>query len=65
MKATQQQYDECVLLYEKSGPGAVYDYAARHGIDEWSNCEPCETSTPDTIDLCCLVCGSYKNQIDD
>jgi hypothetical protein len=61
VKATQKQYDECVELYDKRGPNAVYEYAERHGIDEWSYCEPCESNTPDTEDECCLVCGSYKH----
>jgi hypothetical protein len=60
MRATQKQYEKCVKLYEKSGQYAVYKYAEDKGIDEWSHCNPCEDSTPDCEDFCCLVCGTYK-----
>ena len=61
MKATQKQYDECVDIYSKDGSIAVYDFAREHGIDSWSNCDPCEVVTPDTHNDCCLVCGSKKD----
>ncbi len=61
MKATQEQYDECVVLYEQGGATAVYMYADDKGIDDWSLCSPCDIETPDTDDGCCLVCGSLKS----
>lgn len=60
MKATQQQYQECVGIYSDDGQYAVYNYAREKGIDEWSHCNPCEDATPDCEDFCCLVCGTYK-----
>ena len=32
MKATQEQYNECVELYNKVGPSAIYEYAEKNGI---------------------------------
>jgi DUF971 family protein len=60
MKATQLQYTEAVTIYEKSGQYAVYDYAHKIGINEWSYCKACEDETPDCNDKSCLVCGSTK-----
>jgi len=57
----QQHYDACVLLYEKNGATAVYDYAKKHNIEHWTYCEPCDTDTPHvSVDSkgTCLVCGS-------
>jgi hypothetical protein len=63
MKATQEQYQEAVTIYEKHGQSGVYAYADKIGvgIDEWSYCAPCETLTPDCHDDSCLVCGSSKS----
>ena len=60
MKATQQQYDEALTIYEKGGQYSVYNYAYKIGVNEWSYCEPCEDKTPDCHDKSCLVCGSLK-----
>lgn len=60
MKATQEQYNQCIDLYNTGGPSLIYDYAVRNGIDSWSLCDACDTDTPDTHDSCCLVCGSKK-----
>ena len=60
MKATQQNYNTAVKVYETSGQSGVYDYAHKLGVDEWSYCSPCETETPDCHDKSCLVCGSQK-----
>jgi hypothetical protein len=62
MKATDKQYKKAEKLYEKSGASAVYEYAEKIGIDEWSTCKPCETDTPDCKDDSCLVCGSVKEK---
>jgi hypothetical protein len=60
MKATQQQYDKAVRLYEEGGVTDVYAYAEKLGIDEWSECAPCDAFTPDCHDGACFVCGSPK-----
>jgi hypothetical protein len=60
MKATQLQYEESVAIYEKDGQYAVYDYAHKIGINEWSYCKACEDDTPDCNDNSCLVCWSLK-----
>ena len=60
MKANQEQYEESVLVYNKGGQYAVYDYAKDEGITSWTLCESCEDDTPDCEDGCCLVCGSTK-----
>lgn len=60
MKATQQQYEEAVKLYDNQGTLAVFGYALDQGIDEWSECVFCEEETPDCHDGTCLVCGSQK-----
>jgi len=60
MKATQQQYDEAVTIYEKHGQSGVYDYAHKLGVDEWSECVPCDAITPDCRDGACFVCGCAK-----
>lgn len=62
MKANDNQYEEAVKIYEKGGPSAVYDYARKIGVDEWSLCDPCEEETPDCYDGACLVCGSQKEE---
>jgi hypothetical protein len=61
MKATQQQYDKAVKVYETNGQTGVYEYANKLGIDEWSYCSPCESLTPDCHDDSCLVCGTQKS----
>jgi hypothetical protein len=38
MKANQEQYNECVELYNKVGPSAVYEYAEKNGITSSSFC---------------------------
>jgi hypothetical protein len=60
MKANQEQYNECVELYNKIGPSAIYEYAEKNGITSSSFCELCDVDTPDTDDDCCLCCGSQK-----
>lgn len=60
MKATQQQYEEAVKLYEEGGVTDVYAYAEKLGIDEWSECVLCDAITPDCHDGACFVCGSPK-----
>jgi len=60
MKATQEQYNECVEIYNKKSCSGVYEYAEKNGITSWSLCELCDTETPDTYDDCCLCCGSKK-----
>jgi hypothetical protein len=60
MKATEQQYEECITIYQMDGASGVYRYADSHGIDSWSNCYACETDTPDMEDGSCLVCGIFK-----
>lgn len=62
MKATQQQYEEAVRLYEEGSCGDVYDYANKLGIDEWSECVLCDAVTPDCHDGACFVCGSPKKK---
>lgn len=64
MRATQEQYEECVTKYSELGQQAVYEYARVAGIDEWSKCIPCEDKTPDCEDFCCLVCGTFKRGMD-
>lgn len=61
MKATQQQYDEAVKVYETDGQSGVFNYAHKIGVDEWSYCSPCESLTPDCHDFSCLVCGTPKS----
>lgn len=54
-KIAQKKYDQGKF-------SAIYDMANRLGMS-YSECAPCEASTPDlaTIDTCeCLVCGSSK-----
>ena len=60
MKATQQQYEECVKIYEDHGAPGVYAYANEISITDWSECHGCETETPDCDDGTCLVCGLVK-----
>ena len=62
MKATQQQYEEAVKLYEEGGVTDVYAYAEKLGIDEWSECVHCDAVTPDCHDGACFVCGSPKRK---
>lgn len=62
MKATQQQYEEAVRLYEEGSCGDVYAYAEKLGIDEWSECVLCDAITPDCHDGACFVCGSPKKK---
>jgi len=48
--------------YDLKGISAIYGMANRLGMS-YSECTPCEASTPDlaTVDSCeCLVCGSSK-----
>jgi len=61
MKATKEQYDEAVKVYETNGQSGVYEYANNNGVDEWSYCAPCKTLTPDCHDDSCLVCGTKKS----
>lgn len=62
MKATSKQYKTAVELYEKEGSCAVFAYAEKIGIDEWSTCKVCEVSTPDCKDDTCFICGSVKEK---
>jgi hypothetical protein len=62
MRASQRQYNIAVKIYEKAGADGVYQFANAVGINEWNECQPCETETPDTHDFCCLVCGSSKQK---
>lgn len=49
----------CEKLYDKKGATAVYDYInANHREIDWYFCQPCDTDTPATNQLKCLVCGS-------
>lgn len=49
----------CEKLYDKKGATAVYDYInANHRELDWYYCQPCDTETPATNQLKCLVCGS-------
>jgi hypothetical protein len=61
MKATQEQYQEAVTIYEKHGKSGVYAYADKIGVDEYSYCAPCESLTPNCHDDSCLVCGTQKS----
>jgi hypothetical protein len=65
MRATQQQYQECVSIYSDDGRSAVYAYAKKKGIDKWSYCNQCEDYTPDCENFCCLVCETYKVGMDE
>jgi hypothetical protein len=60
VKATQQQYNEAVKVYECLGPSAVFAFAEKIGVDSYSFCRDCEDDTPDCHDDSCLVCGIYK-----
>jgi hypothetical protein len=64
MKATSEQYQRAVQIYESAGQFAIYAYAEEEGIDSWSWCQPCEDSTPDCHDGACLVCGSKKTPVE-
>lgn len=63
MKATAQQYNECVDIYENSRTPVsdIFDFAVHNNIDEYSLCSACEAETPDVCDGSCLVCGSSKD----
>lgn len=62
MKATEQQYNKCVKIYENSRTPIqdIFDFALINKIDEYSFCNACEAETPDVFDNSCLVCGSSK-----
>jgi hypothetical protein len=62
MKATEEQYEECVAIYEREGSSGVYRYAESNGITDFSNCYVCETDTPDMDDCSCLICGTFKKE---
>jgi uncharacterized paraquat-inducible protein A len=56
----------CEKLYAEKGATAVYDYInANHRELDWYFCQPCDTDTPATNSLKCLVCGSAVNQKQD
>lgn len=46
-------------LYEKTGPSAVYKKANEMGLP-YSNCIPCNASTPTVDKNECALCGSAK-----
>lgn len=58
MKATQEQYDKAVEIYETSGQAGVLLFAEREGITAKANCLECESFNPICEDDTCLVCGS-------
>lgn len=58
MRATQEQYEKAVELYETEGLRAVYTFAESIGIDEFGECAECDDEVPLCEDGCCLVCGS-------
>jgi len=60
MKATQEQYEEAIRVYDKSGVSGVHKYAQEIGVDSYSYCRDCEEHTPDVYDDSCLVCGLLK-----
>jgi hypothetical protein len=60
MKATQEQYEQAIKVYDKSGVSGVHKYAQEIGVDSYSYCRDCEEHTPDCHDDCCLVCGTHK-----
>lgn len=60
MKATQEQYEQAIKVYDKDGVRGVHKYAQEIGIDSYSYCRDCEEHTPDCHDDCCLVCGTHK-----
>lgn len=60
MKATQEDYNKAVTIYESEGASAVFAFATDIGIDSYSYCRDCEEDTPDCYDDSCLVCGIYK-----
>ena len=60
MKATKEQYDKAVTIYENEGASAVFRYAEKIGVDSHSFCRDCEEHTPDCHDDSCLVCGLLK-----
>lgn len=60
MKATKEQWDKAVTIYENEGASAVFVYAERIGVYSYSYCRDCEEHTPDCHDDSCLVCGLLK-----
>jgi hypothetical protein len=60
MKATQEQYEQAIKVYDKDGVRGVHKYAQEIGVDSYSYCRDCEEHTPDCHDDCCLVCGTHK-----
>ena len=64
MKATPDQYEKAVEIYENSRTPVsdVFDFADKNGIDEWSICVLCDLETPDCEDGACLLCGSNKEE---
>jgi len=57
----QQLYAFCVHKYQLGGQQEVFDYILEHHHEQpWKYCEPCESSSPVTIEdqPVCLVCGS-------
>lgn len=60
LKSATNIPDKCKELYEKNGMAAVFEYAEElisNGNNvTYSNCKPCETSTPHLFGEC-LVCG--------
>ena len=58
MRATQEQYQKAVEIYNSEGVGAVYKYADQIGLDEHGTCVDCEDEVPICEDGCCLICGS-------
>jgi len=60
VKASQEDYEIAVQIYDKRGLTGVIDFANAKGITSFSYCDPCDYITPDTHDNACLVCGSLK-----
>ena len=58
MKATQEQYEQGIVVYEQLGQAATEAFADALGIDEYAWCEACECHTPLCDDGACFVCGS-------
>ena len=58
MRATQEQYEIAVEIYNTKGVDAVYQYADQIGLDEYENCVDCENTVPVCEDGYCFICGS-------
>lgn len=59
-RASFEQYEAAVALYEQGGAAAVFAFAEREGITAYADCHACECVTPRCLDDTCLVCGSLN-----